>query len=159
MHYLLPLFKFVDQSWLGHFVADSKWIFPAIEAVHIVALALLFGALLMLNLRLLGLGLKGKPIAQLSRDLAPWVLCSLIIILVTGVGLFSSEALKAYASVPFQVKMVFLFAAILFHFTIYSHVIKAREAQIRPLWNKLAAIMSIALWLGVGIGGRGIGFL
>src|SRR5262245_30756295 len=159
MHYLLPIFKFFDNSWLGHFVADSEWIFPAIEAVHIVALAILFGALLILNLRLLGLGLTNKPISQLARDFGPWVHCSLIIILVTGVGLFASEALKAYASVPFQVKMLFLFAAILFHYTIYSHVTKAREAQIRPLWNKLAAIVSIVLWLGVGIGGRGIGFL
>src|SRR3954467_3209721 len=110
MHYLLPIFKFFDKSWLGLFIADSKWIFPAIEAVHIVALALLFGALLMLNLRLLGLVMSNKPIARLARELAPWVFCSLVIILFTGVMLFSSEALKAYASVPFQVKMVFLFA-------------------------------------------------
>ena len=159
MHYLLPIFQFFDKSWLGNLVADSKWVFPAIEAVHIVALALLFGALLMLNLRLMGLVLTNKPIAQLARDFAPWVFCSLVIILATGTMLFASEAMKAYASVPFQVKMLFLFTAILFHYTIYRRVTKAGEAQISPIWNKLAAIVSIVLWLGVGIGGRGIGFL
>jgi hypothetical protein len=96
---------------------------------------------------------------QLARELAPWVLCSLIIILVSGFMLFASEALKAYASVPFQVKMLFLFAAIAFHYTVIKQVTKADEARIRPLWNKVVAVISLALWLGVGIGGRGIGFL
>jgi Family of unknown function (DUF6644) len=159
MHYLLPVFKFFDKSWIATVISDSRWLFPAIEAVHIVALALLFGALLMLNLRLLGITLTNKPVAQLSRELAPWVLCSLIIILTSGFMLFSSEALKAYASVPFQVKMLFLFAAILFHYTVTTRITKADEAGIRPLWNKVVAIVSLALWLGVGIGGRGIGFL
>jgi len=159
MHYLLPIFKFFDKSWIGLFIADSKWIFPAIEAVHIVALCLLFGALLVVNLRLLGVVMTHKPVAQLARDLSPWVSVSLIIILVSGFLLFSSEALKGYASVPFQVKMVFLFAAILFHYTIVKHVTKTDDGQVNHTWSKVAAIVSIVLWLGVGIGGRGIGFL
>jgi hypothetical protein len=64
--------------------------------------------------------------------------------------------MKAYASVPFQVKMLFLFAAIIFHYTLYRRATRSDHAQI---WGKLAAIVSILLWLGVGIGGRGIGFL
>jgi hypothetical protein len=159
MHYLLPFFQWFDKSSIGTWVSDSSWLFPAIEAVHIVALTLLFGAILMLNLRLLGLILTDKPVARLARHLAPWVLCSLVIILASGVLLFSSEAMKSYASVPFQVKMLFLFTAIIFHYTIYSRLTKAAEGRIRPAWNKLAAIVSVALWLGVGIGGRAIGFL
>jgi hypothetical protein len=159
MHYLLPIFKFFDKSWLANIVSDSRWVFPAIEAVHIMALCLLFGALLMLNLRLLGLGLKHKPVSQLARELSPWVLVSLIIILSTGFVLFASEAMKAYLSVPFQVKMLFLFTAIVFHYTIYGHVTKADESRRSQAWGKVAAIVSILLWLGVGIGGRGIGFL
>jgi len=159
MHHLLPLFKWFDASAMGAWVRDSRWIFPAIEAVHIVALALLFGAILMLNLRLLGLTLTNKPVAQLARELSPWVLVSLLIILASGVLLFASEALKAYASVPFQVKMLFLFAAMIFHYTIYGTLLKKNDSAIGPVWGKIAAIISIALWLGVGLGGRGIGFL
>src|SRR5262245_1696921 len=159
MHYLLPIFKWFDQSWLGVWVSDSKWLFPAIEAVHIVALTVLFGAILMLNLRLLRLILTDKPVAQLAKHLAPWVFCSLVIILASGVLLFSSEAMKSYASVPFQVKMLFLFAAIVFHYTIYGRLTKAQEGDIRPAWYRLAAVLSVALWLGVGVGGRAIGFL
>ena len=159
MHHLLPMFKWFDGSAMGNWVRDSRWIFPAIEAVHIVALALLFGAILMLNLRLLGLTLKTKPVAQLARELAPWILVSLIIILSSGVLLFASEAMKAYASVPFQVKMLFLFAAMIFHYTIYWKLTRSSDGTIGAVWGKLAAIVSILLWLGVGLGGRGIGFL
>ena len=159
MHQLLPVFKWFDNSAMGLWVRDSRWIFPAIEAVHIVALALLFGAILILNLRLLGVILTYKPVAKLARELAPWVLVSLVIILASGVLLFSSEAMKSYASVPFQVKMLFLFAAVIFHYTLYRYVIRSDDASIGPVWGKLAAIVSILLWLGVGIGGRGIGFL
>jgi hypothetical protein len=159
MHSLLPIFKWFDASWMGAVVRDSRWVFPAIEAVHIVALALLFGALLVLNLRLLGVTFTNKPVARLARELAPWVFCSLVIILASGFLLFASEALKAYASVPFQVKMLFLFAAMIYHYTIYSRVTKADEAHRSPIWSKIAAVVSILLWVGVGIGGRGIGFL
>jgi hypothetical protein len=144
---------------MGNWVRDSRWIFPAIEAVHIVALALLFGAILLLNLRLLGLTLKNKPVAQLAREMAPWIFVSLIIILCSGVLLFASEAMKAYASVPFQVKMLFLFAAMIFHYTVYWRLTRSSDTTIGPVWGKLAAIVSILLWLGVGLGGRGIGFL
>ena len=159
MHHLLPIFKWFDGSVMGNWVRDSRWIFPAIEAVHIVALALLFGAILMLNLRLLGLTLKSKPVAQLARELAPWIFVSLIIILASGILLFASEAMKAYASVPFQVKMLFLFAAMIFHYTIYWKLTRSSDGAIGAVWGKLAAIVSILLWLGVGLGGRGIGFL
>ena len=159
MSTFLPIFKWFDSSWLGHTINDSRWLFPAIEAVHVVALAMLCGAILILNLRLFGVTLPAKPVRQLAQELAPWVLVSLLIILTTGLMLFSSEALKAYASVPFQVKMIFLFAAIVFHYTIYNKVTHADEMQMSPLWNKLAATVSLVLWFGVGLGGRAIGFL
>jgi uncharacterized membrane protein len=157
MHYFLPIFRFFDDSWIGNLIADSNWLFPAIEAVHIVALALLLGAILVLNLRLLGLKLTSKPVGQLARELSPWVFCSLVIILATGVLLFASEAMKSYASVPFQIKMVMLFTAIVFHYTIYGRLTRADEAK--SAWAKLAAVISIVLWTGVGAAGRAIGFL
>src|SRR5262245_43564057 len=99
MSYLHPIFRWFGDSWVGVTISSSNWLFPALEAVHIVALAMLCGAILMLNLRLFGMTLRAKPMAQLADELAPWTSCSLIIILLTGLGLFSSEAGKAYTSV------------------------------------------------------------
>ena len=157
MSTFLPIFQWFNNVWLGHAINDSNWLFPAIEAVHVVALALLCGSILILNLRLFGLTLPAKPVRLLAQELAPWVLVSLIIILATGLMLFTSEAMKAYASVPFQVKMVFLFVAIAFHYTVYKKVTNADAMN--PIWNKLAATISLVLWFGVGLGGRAIGFL
>jgi len=94
-----------ERRQLGLLIADSNWLFPAIEAVHIVALALLFGAILALNLRLLGLVFTHKPVAQLARELAAWIFCSLIIILSTGFLLFSSEAMRLAMSSACSVTM------------------------------------------------------
>ena len=159
MSSLLPIFRWFDETWIGDAINESNWLFPAIEGVHIVALALLLGAIVVLDLRLFGVMLRTKPTAQLYRELAPWILCSLVVILATGLMLFASEALKAYSSGPFQVKIVLLFAAILSHYTIHRKVANADEGHFSPLWAKAAATVSLVLWFGVGYAGRAIGFL
>ena len=159
MHALLPIFQWFGHTWAAQTISDSRWLFPAIEAVHIVALAILCGAILILNLRLFGITLPGKSVHELAEELAPWVLVSLLIIVTSGVLLFSSESMKAYASVPFQVKMILLFAAVIFHYTLYGRVIYADERRANPRWNKIAAVVSLVLWFSVGLGGRAIGFL
>ena len=159
MHYLLPFFHWAGDTWVARMVSGSTWMFPAIEAVHIVALAMLLGATIMLNLRLFGVTLSSKPVSQLARELSPWTLYSLIIILITGSMLFASEALKSYTSVPFRAKMVLLFAALLFHFTIYRRVTLSDNPQANHRWDKLVATVSLLLWVGVGFAGRAIGFL
>ena len=159
MHFLLPFFKWAETLSISGFIRDSRWIFPAVEAVHIMALAVLFGAILILDLRMFGVTLRAKPVRQLAYELEPFTVVSLVIILISGFLMFASEAMKCYASVPFQVKMLFLFAAIIFHFTVCVRVARVDAANATPPWGKLAALVSILLWLGVGIGGRGIGFL
>jgi hypothetical protein len=158
MHFFLPIFKWADASWMGETIRASRIYFPVIETFHLLALTLLFGALLMLNLRLCGLMMKNLPVQQVAKDLSPWLLWSLVVILVSGFMLFSSEAMKCYASVPFQIKMLFLGAAIVFHFTIYRSVTKSKRDPNR-VFGVIVAVVSVVLWLGVGLGGRGIGFL
>jgi len=159
MHFLLPFFKWADGLAISAAIRNTNWLFPAIEAVHIVALTLLLGAILMLNMRLFGITLRNKPVRKLASDLAPFTDISLVIILMSGFLLFASEAMKCYGSAPFQVKMSFLFAAIIFHFTIVGRITKTDAVGATPPWGKLAAAVSLLLWFGVGFGGRAIGFL
>src|SRR5579864_1459522 len=107
MHFLLPFFKWAETLSVSVAIRDSKWLFPAIEGVHIIALAVLFGTILVLDLRLFGVTLRTKPVNQLAYQLQPFTLVSLVIILSSGFLLYASEAMKCYASVPFQVKMLF----------------------------------------------------
>ena len=106
----------------------------------------------------LGLGLRQQPVAQLARDAQPWLICSLMVMLTTGILLFLAEAIKCYYSPAFAVKMTSLLLAITFTFTVRRKVALADESRVSPLSSRLVAVVSVALWSGVGIAGRWIGF-
>lgn len=78
--------------------------------------------------------------------------------LTSGILLFLSEAMKCYGNTSFRVKMLFLFAALLFQFTIYNRTVVS-EDKVAPVGGKIAAAVALCLWFGVGLAGRGIGFL
>jgi hypothetical protein len=158
MEFLLPFFKWCDSTWLGETIRDSRLYFPIIETFHLFALTVLLGAVVVLNLRMCRIILRRQPVRQLALDLSPWAFWSLVVILTSGVLLFLSEALKCYASIPFQVKMVFLFSALIFHFTVHRKVTRA-ERDPGLVSGILVGTVSLLLWFGVGLGGRAIGFL
>jgi len=158
MHSLLPFFKWCDNTWLGETIRGSRLYFPIIETFHLLALTILFGAVLVLTMRMCGLMMTSQPTSQVARDLGPWAGWSLVVILVSGIMLFLSEAMKCYASKPFQVKMTFLFAALIFHFTVHRSVSRS-EREPRLVWGAAVGVVNALLWLGVGLGGRAIGFL
>lgn len=154
-----PLFTYIEHTAIGTMIRDSIWQFAAIEAVHLLALALIGGAVLIVDLRLLGWGLKRQSVAQVARDAAPWLHGSLIVMLVTGYLLMASLAeSKYYVNFAFQLKMLFLLLAIIFTYTIRRSYVRRDETRINPGVAKIIAIISILLWSGVGIMGRGIGF-
>jgi hypothetical protein len=154
---LLPFFQWCESLWLGQVVVGSQWLFPAIEAVHLLGLSLLGGALLVVDLRLLGLGLTGTPAVALARGTRPYLVGAIVLMFATGVPLFLSEAVKCYYNDAFWVKMMTLPFAIAFTFTIRSQVMtdSVRNTARR---QKLAGALSIALWFVVAAAGRWIGF-
>src|SRR5215467_168908 len=115
---LYSAFRSIEASALGLAIKQSLWLFPAIEAVHLVALAILGGALLMLDLRLLGAGLTLKSVSSVERDARPWLIGALATMIATGTLIGVSEALKLYDRDAFWVKMAALAAAILFTFAV-----------------------------------------
>jgi hypothetical protein len=158
MNSLLPFFQWCEASAIGEAVRTSTWAFAVIESFHLLALAVIGGAVLIVDLRLLGLGLRDQRVADVAREAYPWMAGSLIVMLVTGVGLFLSEATKCYYSTPFWVKMTSLLLAVVFAFTVRRRVTLADEGRVRPVWNRLVGLVSLLLWFGVGAGGRWIGF-
>src|SRR5437762_1527764 len=114
MHWtmLLPFFRWADELWIANVMRGSVTYFPIVETFHLFALTLLFGALIMMNLRLFGLTMKRQPVPQVARELAPWVFWGLVVMLGTGTLLFVSEAMRCYGSQPFWIKITFLFLAI-----------------------------------------------
>jgi len=155
---LLPLFQALENSAIGEAIRNSLWLFPIIEAFHLIGLAVIGGAILVVDFRLLGLGLRNHPVSKLARDMQPWVIGSIIVMILSGFPLFLSEAIKCYYSFAFWTKMTALLGALIFTFTIRRSVTSASDGRISPLWNRAVGITSIALWSTVGWAGRWIGF-
>jgi len=156
---LLPLFTALSNSPLGHAMQTSKWDFALVEMVHLLALALLGGVVLIVDLRLLGVILKGESTRRIESDLSRLLIGSLVIMILTGIGLLSEEAGKCYYSPAFRWKMALLVSAVIFYFTLHRRALLATDKAIPDIWSRLAAITSLTLWLGVGVAGRAIGLL
>jgi hypothetical protein len=159
MKFFLPIFEWSDQTQVAIAIRNSRWLFPVIETFHLLALALLLGTVIIMSLRLFGLAMMRERISELAKQLAPWTVGALCVLLPSGWLLFASEAFKCYDSIPFRVKMVCLLLALTYHFTFYRKIVCADDNRITPFTARAAGIFSLALWFSVGLGGRAIGFL
>lgn len=123
----------------------------------------LVGSSTLLDLRLLNRGfLRHQPASQVTSKLLPVMWISFALMLVTGVLMFLSEATRCYESIAFRVKMILLVVvglnALLFHFTAYRKIDKWEAAISAPASAKLAAWLSMVLWLCIIVAGRGIAY-
>lgn len=153
---LLPFFEWCEHSGVGETIRNSLWLFPVIESFHLLALVVIGGCVLVVDLRLFGLGLRHQPLARLAVDTQRWLIGGLVVMIASGILLFTSEAIKCYYHVAFWVKMTSLLFALVFTFTVRRKVTMAEKTG--PLRSKLVALVSVTLWSAVGIGGRWIGF-
>jgi len=154
---LLSFFEWCDATALGAAVRGSLWLFPAIEAVHLLGLCVLGGALLVVDLRLLGVGLKRQTIGELAAEVRPWLVGAVVLMGVTGLLLFLSEAVKCYYNQSFWVKISTLPVALLFTFTVRARVARTGGLDTSAR-TRLVGAASLALWLTVAAAGRWIGF-
>jgi hypothetical protein len=159
MFSLHTLFRWLGHTTIGVAMAQSTWGFPLIEMAHLIGLAGLGGAILIVDLRLLGIGPGRLPASRVARELRPLFLGSLIVMMVSGVLLVSAEALKCYSNPAFRAKMVLLFLALAISYAIHRNLIKSGTDHRPTVWLKTAAILSLVLWLCVGAAGRLIGLL
>lgn len=147
------MFAAIEQWPLAAELRGSVWLYPLVNAVHIVGIALLFGAIVPLDLRLAGLWAR-LPMAPLQTILTPVAAGGLVLAVGAGALLFIAKA-QAYASSGlFQVKMGLVLLAIL-------NAVGLRAGMRRGLsrhWQRLAALASIALWLAAILAGRLLGY-
>ena len=155
---LLPFIEWTASTSLSHTISTSTWMFAVIESIHLLALSVIGGSVLIVDLRLLGFGIRTHTLAHVAREAQPWFIASWTVMIVTGSLLFASEPQKLYYSTPFAVKMSCLLLGTIFALTVRRKVTLADEGQVNGIWLKLVALVSLALWFGVGAGGRWVGF-
>jgi uncharacterized membrane protein YhdT len=155
---LLPFFQWCYQTDIGVTIRNSTWLFPVIEVFHLLGFGLTAGAVLVVNLRLLGVGLSRQPVARLAASAEPWLILGVAMMIGSGVPLFMSESIKCLYSFAFWVKMSCFLLVLIFTFTVYRYVTRTKSASDRASAARSAALISLALWAGVAWGGRWIGF-
>jgi len=138
----------------------SVWLFALTEAAHLLALAVVGCAVLVVDLRILGVGLTRQPVAHVAREMRPWLLASLAGMAVTGFVMFASlAASKYYLHEAFWTKMWLLGAALTLTFTIRQWIVTGDESRARHPLAKLIAALSVLLWTSVALMGRaGLGY-
>src|ERR1700704_3314403 len=97
---------------------SSIYLGPGVNLVHLVSMATFMGALLMVDLRLLGAGLTTQSVKQVARSARPWLMAGLVGLVITGIPAMMATATQQYVSKVFWFKMYVLFAALIFTFTV-----------------------------------------
>jgi len=142
-------------------IAESTWLFPFFETLHVLTLTIVVGSVAMMDLRLLGIGSRDRAITELTRSVLPWTWTAFACAACFGALLFSSKASTYYLNIPFRIKMVcLLFAAVnmlVFHF-VTERDIGAWDNGRPPLKARVAGVISLGLWVIIVATGRWIGF-
>lgn len=153
-------------AWVGRTpfsqtLQNELWMVPTIQAVHILALALVFTSALVLNLRLLGVVQKSQSISLLNDRFIPWIGWGVLVLAVTGLLLMISEPTRAILNLYFQIKMAALLIVGGFTWAMAASVAKNPEAWEAPESRssvRLMAVVSLVLWAVIMTAGRWIAY-
>lgn len=156
------LFQWLQDTAVGSHISNSFWLFPFIECFHVFGIVVLVGATGVLDLRLLGLALKRQSVSKLNEQLLPWAWSGFAMMVISGLLMFSSEAVKVYANGAFRLKMGLILLAginaLVFQTTVYKTVDKWDLWPRPPIGARLAGVFSLVLWVGVIFAGRWIAY-
>ena len=152
----------LEQTQLSQAIQVHLWSVPAVQTIHILAIAAIMAAALMLNLRLLGIVGTDRPLAEVSRRLRPVIWWAFPVLLLTGSFLIVGEPQRSLESPVFQLKMLLIIAIIalmLAYQVPLGKDSKFWDAGGRSAGIKLIAVVSLALWVGILCAGRWIAYV
>ena len=139
------------------FVRDSRFGMPAVQSVHLVGITVLLASMVVLNLRIAGVGMMDWRLPWLERQLRPWALGAATLVLLSGVLIFLGTPAKYLASNPFRFKMAVLGLAIAFQLGVLRRL---ADTEPEARWRRIVvAGVSVTLWFLVGWAGRAIAFV
>jgi uncharacterized membrane protein SirB2 len=145
------------------FIQNVLWIIPAVQTVHILAIAVVMSSVAMIDLRIFGLASRTDTVAQTADRYLPWIWTALVVLAITGVTLITGEPVRSLTNPAFQLKMVLLLVAIIvtiaFQATVRRNV---RFWDLSPRSAPAARVMALAtlfLWFAIAIAGRWIAYM
>lgn len=155
-------FNDLQNSALGQWINTAGATYPIVESLHVIAVALVFGTILVVDLRLLGVASTNRPFTRIARDLLRLTWFGFALAVVTGSLLFLPNASSIAMNINFQLKMALLLLAginmFVFEFISARNVAVWDTSLQPPNSARLAGLLSIGLWAAVVVFGRLIGF-
>lgn len=150
-------------AWVGDFessiaLRESQYVYPYITTLHVIALCLFAGLIMIMDLRLLGVGNMRTPFSEVQRRLFPWQMAGMAFTVITGIALLYSDPLRFWVSVFFWVKMGTMALAgvnaLAFHYLSYERIAEWDTAPVPPFGARLAGGLGLLLWINVIVNGR-----
>src|SRR5438876_10200392 len=154
---MLHFFQWMNNLPVSKALSASVWQFAVIQALHLVFLGVFAGAILMVDLRLMGRALKDRPAADVARGAQPWMIFGLLGLTATGIPQLMQNAMREYYSQLFWIKMVFLALAFVFTVTLRRSVALKGEESAGVFKVRAVGLVSSFLWLMVAAPARLIG--
>ena len=137
---------------------ESLWVFPIVEGIHVLSIALVAGSIVFLDLRLLGVLFRGERVTTVARQVMPVVWTGFGVSAVSGFALFSAEASKCYFNPAFRLKLLLLLLVglnpFIYYRTVYRRIAEWDTAIKTPLAARFAGAASITLWTAIIAAGR-----
>ncbi len=162
MHFLEHFCQLLYNSHVGTWIRESDNAFSIIESVHVLTITLLVGTIAVLDLRMLGVVLRGVSVTRIARTVFPFTWSGFVLMFVSGFLLFWAEAAKNYSNPAFRIKLLLLLLVglnpLIFHTTIYRRVHEWELLEVSPWRARAAAIASLSLWGGIVVAGRMIAY-
>ena len=156
------LLKSVEASALATRIRDSLFLFPLIESTHVFGLALVFGTIVVVDLRLLGIASTQRPFRRVASDILKWTWVAFALTALTGALMFTTNARVYYHNVFFRTKMLLLLLTginmLVFELTAGRMFHRWDKSPAAPAAAKAVAILSLAMWISIICMGRIIGF-
>ena len=152
---LLEIIYLLEDSYIGEYVRSSLWLFPVIQSFHLIGLGILGGAVVVGDLRLMGILMRTESTRYVIRVTRPWFNFGLFILIITGIPLFLSEAVKCYYSRAFWIKISCLLLGALFVYFIRNPIVLSKDEN---FMIKILGFISFSLWVVTAASGSWIGF-
>lgn len=159
---IASLLTWIEGTSLANQIRESLLLFPVLESIHVIGLALVFGTIVVIDLRLLGIASSERPFDRVAADILKWTWVAFALTALTGGLMFTTNATVYYNNFYFRMKMLLLVLSAVnmaaFEVTARRTVREWNASPRAPRAGRAVAVASLVIWLGVIFAGRMIGF-
>jgi hypothetical protein len=159
---LAGFLQWLHDTGFSTWLRDSTWTEPIVETIHVLTLTLFLGFAVLLDLRLLGVAMKRRRVSEVIGQLNPWLMGGFVVMVASGILLFSGDPVSFYTTIFFKIKMILIVLAglnvLVFNATIGRKVEQWDLDKHTPGRAKVAAVLSLIFWVAIIAAGRAIAY-